>query len=70
MSINGLNGATSAPASVSTPEPAPATGTGGTHKTLYGDPSRGEGVMNTMSMMKQLAVSARAVVSSRNTSLQ
>lgn len=67
MSINALNGAMPAVATSSTPEAVPTTATGGNHKTLYGDPSRSEGLMNTMNIMKQLSVSAQALVSSRNT---
>ena len=70
MSINGVNGATPAVAPASTQETAPAAATGSTQKTLYGDPSRAEGLMNTLNIMKQLPTSAQAVVISRNHSLQ
>lgn len=71
MSINGLGSAvtaaTAATATSSAPTPVAA---GSTHKTLYGDPSRGEGLMNTMNIMKRLTSSAQALVSLRNSSLQ
>jgi hypothetical protein len=51
-------------------ETLPAPAASSSHKALYGDPSRSEGLMNTMSIMKQLSVSAQALVNSRNTSLQ
>lgn len=70
MSINGLNGALPAAAISSSQEAVPAAPANSTHKTLYGDPSRGEGLMNTMTVMKQLSASAQALVSSRNASLQ
>ena len=70
MSVNGLGSANSAAAIGATQAPAPTAQAGSTHKTLYGDPSRGEGLKNTMNIMKQLSSSAQALVSSRNTSLQ
>jgi hypothetical protein len=70
MSINGLNGATAAVATPDMKETLPAPAASSSHKALYGDPSRSEGLMNTMSIMKQLSVSAQALVNSRNTSLQ
>ena len=70
MSINGLNSATPAVATANTQEAAATTAAAANHKTLYGDPMRSEGLMNTMNIMKQLSVSAQALVSSRNTSLQ
>ena len=70
MSVNSLNGASPATAITSTQETKAPAASAGTHKTLYGDPSRAEGLMNTMNIMKQLSASAQALVSSRNTNLQ
>ncbi len=70
MGIPGLKSASPVMATTSPQETAPAAKTAASHKTLYGDPSRGEGLMNTMNIMKQLSVSAQALVSSRNHSLQ
>jgi hypothetical protein len=70
MGIHGVKPAGPATTVTSTQETAPAATTSASHKTLYGDPSRAEGLMNTMNIMKQLSVSAERVVSSRNHSLQ
>ncbi len=70
MSINGLGSASAAAAASSAQAPTPTAAASGPHKTLYGDPSRGEGLMNTMNIMKRLSASAQAVVSSRNSGLQ
>lgn len=70
MGIPGLNGASAATATAGTQETGATPAASSSHKTLYGDPSRAEGLMNTMNIMKQLSASAQALVSSRNTSLQ
>lgn len=70
MSINGVNGSNPAVSIADTSEAVPATTAASAYKTLYGDTSRAEGLMNTMNIMKQLSVSAQTLVSSRNTSFQ